>query len=159
MAKKNSWDDLIEALISIGLFYIIYKLVHDEPIDEQDRKQYPGIHGLPGRKRHFRAFRDGNKEPYRDDLQKLDNKLISQAIDLANTANTSEELRGNWIEWFHSDIITGELKKGQLRILFYRITELDFELLTVFLKKDEETNRLYKEKARERIKKINSRTS
>lgn len=158
MARKNFFDDFFELLLSIGLFYLIYKLVHGEDLSQSEQKQLPGISGLPGRIRFFRAYREEEKEPYREELLKLDHELITKAIGLANRANTSPELKGTWIKHFQGDIISGELRSGQIRILFYRIDELNYILLTIFLKKDEETDRLYKEKARRRIANFNSGT-
>jgi len=155
--KENTFiNDLIEFLLAAGLFYVLYSYFFE---DKNTRKStVPGIHGIPDRVHFFRAFKDNKTEPYRKELSSLSNDNIKRAIDLVIKASKAIELKGNWIKFFENDTITGELKSGQIRILFYRLDKTNFELLTIFLKKDEETDINYKQKARERIKRINSRT-
>lgn len=157
MARKKKedykWFDLlVEILIGLGFFYLLYKLIHsDEPINESNRKV--GINGPP-RIRKFVALTLEDKEPYLEDILKLSSFYQKLAFKAVTIAQHSDELEGNWIKFFKNDIITGELIKGQIRIFFYRHKNGIFYTVHVFLKKSNETDESNKITARNRIRRF-----
>lgn len=160
MAKRKKEDSFFESFISalllVGLFKVVYDLVHPK-VDRLEEAK-PGIHGLPNRQRLFQAFIDNSgNEKYRLELEKLDSVLRTKAINLAIRAQLSPELNGKWFQRFENDTITGELKLDQIRILFYQENLELYHLLTVFLKKDEKTDLFHKTQARKYIAEIKRR--
>lgn len=143
MAKRD-WSILKGILITYGI-WLLFKAFRRP-------KQVPGIHGLPLKHNIFEDYTSiEGKELFKKDLLKLDKINQKKAENVILKAELSVELRGNWIEFFKGDIITGELKSGQVRILFFRLDERHFVTLNVFLKKDNATDIFEKEKARRRI--------
>ncbi len=141
--QKSVFNALINFLLISGLGYLLYKSLF--------KKSYKGhsIKGLP----NYRSFiyYENEKLIVLKELEKLSPYYQKKANDVVAQARNYKELKGNFIKFFQNDIISGELIKDKVRILFYIINEKEYLLLHIFLKESDETGTKHKEIARKRI--------
>lgn len=151
--NQESWLDwLIELLLVVGGIYLLYRIFHTE---DGSIDSVPGIHGPP-RKRKFIGYQMDGKYDYLEELKKLSSNNARKAIKIAIQAMECEELKGEFVKIFQNDTITGELIRDQIRILYWKENNERYHLLTVFLKKSDDTEESYKQIARKRILRLRS---
>lgn len=141
--QKSAFNALINFLLLSGLGYLLYKSVF--------KKSYKGhsIKGLPTY-RNF-IFYENEKPVVKNELDQLSVYYQKKANNVVSQAGDYETLKGNFVKFFQNDIISGELIKDKVRILFYIINEKEYLLLHIFLKESDETGTKHKEIARKRI--------